>query len=106
MGVNKRFDRLACDPIVTEFLDLTSNTSFGERCSMPDVMLDRFCSLILPQVHHNIKSLLVEPSSMKRILLACDYPKLHKLTLKSIKPEAFINYLAGIKFIDLERQII
>jgi len=97
---------LISDPIFTDFLDLTTKTSFGERCSLPDVMLDRFCSYILPQIHHNIQSLLVEPSSIERILLACDYPKLHKLILKSITSEFFIKYLAGMKFVDIKIQTI
>jgi hypothetical protein len=106
LGVNKRLDRLARDPIFAAFLDLTTKTSFGKRCSLPDVMLDRFCSYILPQIHHNIQSLLVEPSSIERILLACDYPKLHELILKSITSEFFIKYLAGMKFVDMKIQTI
>ncbi len=69
-------------------------------------MLDRFCSCILPQIHHNIQSLLVESSSIERILLACGYSKLHKLIVSSIKPEVLIKYLSDIKFVDIEIQII
>jgi hypothetical protein len=73
---------------------------------MPDVILDRFCSYILPQIHYNVQSLLVEPSSIERILRACDYPKLHELILNSIQPEVFINYLAGMKCINIKIQTI
>ncbi|CAF0915593.1 unnamed protein product [Rotaria sordida] len=73
---------------------------------LPDAMLDRFCSFILPKIHHNIQSLLVELSSMERILLVCDYPKFHKLISNSIKPKAFLKFLADIKFADVEIRTI
>ncbi|CAF0885336.1 unnamed protein product [Rotaria sordida] len=73
---------------------------------MFDVILNRFCSCILPQIHYNIQSLLVEPSSIECILLTCDYLKLHKLTLNAIKPDMFIKYLACMKFVDIEIQLI
>ncbi|CAF3640811.1 unnamed protein product [Rotaria sp. Silwood1] len=95
LGVNKRLERLARDTIFTDFLDLTTKSSLGGICSMSNIILDRFCSSILPQIHHNIKSLVLESSSIEHILIACVYPKLHKLTLYSIKPEVFIKYLAG-----------
>ncbi|CAF5017027.1 unnamed protein product [Rotaria sp. Silwood1] len=97
LGVNKRLERLARDTIFTDFLDLTTKSSLGGICSMSNIILDRFCSSILPQIHHNIKSLVLESSSIEHILIACVYPKLHKLTLYSIKPEVFIKYLAGIR---------
>ena len=101
LGVNTRLDRLARDTIFTHFLDLTIKVSNDERCSMSKVMLDRFCSLILPEIHENIKCLLLEPLSIERILLNCEYPKLDKLILNSIKPELFLNYLSGKKLFNL-----
>ncbi|CAF3547513.1 unnamed protein product [Rotaria sp. Silwood2] len=92
LSVNKRLDRLTRDTIVTYFLNLTTKSLLGERCPMPSIMLDQFCSYILPQIHRNIKSLVLEPSSIERILLASDYPNLYKLTLCSIKPEVFVNH--------------
>ncbi|CAF0953718.1 unnamed protein product [Adineta steineri] len=96
LGVNKRLNRLACDPIFTNYLDLTTKISkYDERCSMSNVRLDQFCSFILLKIHHNIECLVLESSSMERILLTCDYPKLNKLILYSIKPELFLNYLSN-----------
>ncbi|CAF1088512.1 unnamed protein product [Rotaria magnacalcarata] len=95
LGVSQRFDRLARDAIFTHFLDLTTNTTIGERRhSMSKTLLDRFCSFILPQIYNDIRFLALESLSMKRILVACDYPQLHKLKLRSIEPKVFINYLA------------
>jgi hypothetical protein len=101
LGVNKRLDRLARDTIFTHFLDLTIKVSNYERCSMSTVMLDRFCLLILPEIHENIKCLLLEPLSIERILINCEYPKLDKLILNSIEPELFLNYLSGKKLFNL-----
>ncbi|CAF3288350.1 unnamed protein product [Rotaria socialis] len=93
-GVNQRLGRLARDARFTHSLDLTTKQSYDERCSISDVMLDRLCSHILPQIHDKIKSLFVEPSSMQRILRACAYPNLHRLTLSSIESKDFIKYLS------------
>ncbi|CAF0953736.1 unnamed protein product [Adineta steineri] len=107
LGVNKRLNRLACDPIFTNYLDLTTKISkYDERCSMSNVRLDQFCSFILLKIHHNIECLVLESSSMERILLTCDYPKLNKLILYSIKPELFLNYLSSKKFDDDKRERI
>ncbi|CAF2061597.1 unnamed protein product [Rotaria magnacalcarata] len=82
LGANRQLDRLA------------PKVSYNERCSMSNDILDRFCSYILPQIHVNINSLLVEPSSMQRILCACAFPNLHQLTLSSIESKDFIKYLS------------
>ncbi|CAF0866218.1 unnamed protein product [Adineta steineri] len=47
-------------------------------------LIDRFCLQILPKIHHKIKWLNLESSSMKRILLATPYPYLHGIRLYSI----------------------
>ncbi|CAF4383990.1 unnamed protein product [Rotaria magnacalcarata] len=97
-GVNQRLDRLARDARFTHSLDLTVRTSYDERCSMSDVILDRLCSHILPQIHDNVNSLFVEPSPMQQILRVCAYANLHRLTLSSIESKDFIKYLSGMKF--------
>ena len=97
-GVNQRLDRLACDARFTHSLDLTAKQSYDERCSLSAVILDRLCSHILLQIHDNINSLFVEPSSMQQILRACAYPNLHRLTLSSIESKDLIKLLLGMKF--------
>ncbi|CAF4156567.1 unnamed protein product [Rotaria sp. Silwood2] len=44
-------------------------------------MVDRFCINILPKIHHNVKSLILDSVSMGHILLAADYPNLIELKL-------------------------
>ncbi|CAF3200736.1 unnamed protein product [Rotaria socialis] len=94
LGANRQLDRLARDANFTQSLDLTAEVSYNERCSISNDVLDRFCSYILPQIHDKINSLLVEPSSMQRILCACAFPSLHQLTLSSIESKDFIEYLS------------
>ncbi|CAF1552271.1 unnamed protein product, partial [Rotaria sordida] len=55
-------------------------------------MLDRFCTSILPQKHHCIKKLILETTSMERILLAGDYPNLTSLELFGFEEEVVFRY--------------
>jgi hypothetical protein len=43
--------------------------------------LDRFCIDILPSIHENVKSFILEPDLMECIPLANDYPNLTKIKL-------------------------
>ncbi|CAF1158646.1 unnamed protein product [Rotaria magnacalcarata] len=101
LGLHQRLDRLLRDVTFTHSLDLTTQQSNDERCSLPIVMLDRLCSHILPAIHENINSLLVESSSMQLILLVAAYPNLHQLTFSSIESEDLINHLSSIKFLKI-----
>ncbi|CAF3801655.1 unnamed protein product [Rotaria sordida] len=58
---------------------------------LPDPVLDRFCLQILPKIHCNIKWLNLESSSMKRILLATNYPILYGLGLYNIDVETALS---------------
>ena len=100
VGVSRRLDRIAHDVVFTHFLDLTVKSSIGGRRPMPNIMLDRFCSYILPQIHH----IVLEPLSMERILV-CDYPKLHKLILGALRAEILMSYLEGAIFVDHNKQV-
>ncbi|CAF1324186.1 unnamed protein product [Rotaria sordida] len=55
----------------------------SDHCTnpLPDAILDRFCLQILPEIHHKIKWLNLESSSMERILHATNYPNLYGLGL-------------------------
>ncbi|CAF1303331.1 unnamed protein product [Rotaria sp. Silwood1] len=60
----------------------SSNGSFDR---LDHQILDRFCSQILPSIHHNIKWLDVECSSMEDVLLCTSYPNLSGLGLHNIE---------------------
>jgi hypothetical protein len=59
------------------------------------MMLNRFCSEIIPDIHENIKSLDLESSSMKDVLCAANYPNLHCLGLWNINEESVRSLFTG-----------
>ncbi|CAF4786437.1 unnamed protein product, partial [Rotaria sp. Silwood2] len=86
-GVNKRLNAVAHDSIFTNRLTLMRCVSDHRINPLPDAILDRFCLQILPEIHHKIKWLNLESSSMERILLATNYPNLYGLGLYDIEIE-------------------
>ncbi|CAF4310878.1 unnamed protein product, partial [Rotaria sp. Silwood2] len=88
-GVNERLNKIIHDPIFTSrlnFLQWSSNKFINKFSS--DVILNRFCLQILPEICMKIKWLDLESSSMKHILCAADYPNLYGLGLYNIEEEA------------------
>jgi hypothetical protein len=81
IGINKKLDRIACDPVFTKYLSLVNGSSDDSVCPLPDIVLNRFCSQILPKIHHHIQQLDLESSTMERILSTTSYPNLHSLRL-------------------------
>ncbi|CAF4581714.1 unnamed protein product [Rotaria sp. Silwood2] len=77
IDANKRLDTIVKDSIFTNNLTLT--TPFNGLNQFPDTIIDRFCREILPKINTRIQSLSVESSTMERILLATNYPNLHRL---------------------------
>src|SRR5690348_4504185 len=68
VGVNKRLNQVAGNVISNSRINLVKTSSISHICSMTKLELDRFCSYILPQIHHHIKIMILECSSMERIL--------------------------------------
>ncbi|CAF3535517.1 unnamed protein product [Rotaria sp. Silwood2] len=58
IGVNKRLDTIAKDSIFTEYLTLIP--PFNGLNEFTDTILDRFCSEVLPKIHHKIEWLNTE----------------------------------------------
>ncbi|CAF1019815.1 unnamed protein product [Rotaria sordida] len=88
-GVNQRLNHIIYDPIFTSRLTfvkrLLHNFIDVFHCNM---VLNRFCLQILPEIHDKIKWLDLESSSMKYILHAAHYPNLHTLGLYNINQES------------------
>ncbi|CAF1470948.1 unnamed protein product [Rotaria sordida] len=91
IDVNKRLNSIVHDPIFTSHLILMRCFSDDSIYPLPDSILDRFCSQILSSIHHKIKWLNLESSSMKRILLATNYPNLYGLGLYNIEAETALS---------------
>ncbi len=54
-------------------------------------LIDRFCSYILPRIHHNVKCFILDPVRIIPILLATDYPNLTKLIIAHFQQEIALN---------------
>jgi len=96
IGVNKRLNKIVHDPIFTRGLTLMICTSKDPVYPLPNPILDRFCFRILPEIHHQIKSLYLESLSMERILLATNYPNLFELGLFNIQETAIHRFTGKI----------
>ncbi|CAF4699500.1 unnamed protein product [Rotaria sp. Silwood2] len=95
IAVNKRLNAIVHDPIFSNRLTLMKDFSAYSIDRLPDSILERFCSEILPEIHHNIKWFNLESSSMKRILLATNYPNLYGLGLYDIEIETVLSLVNG-----------
>ncbi|CAF3560007.1 unnamed protein product [Rotaria socialis] len=87
---NKRLDILVQDGV------FTNNLNFVTTSLITDEKFDRFCTYILPRSHHCVKKLILEATSMERILLAGDYPNLTYLELFNFKQEKVFHYFADV----------
>ena len=85
-GLNKRLNQILHDPRLTSSLTFVKwlPKKFLSKFSS-NLMLNRFCLEILPDVSIQIKCLYLESSCMKLILRAADYPNLYELGLYDMK---------------------
>jgi hypothetical protein len=91
MGSNPRLEQIIRDPCFTTEIDLIKLND-DERCAQVDTFIDRFCSDILPRIHHQIKWLKVQSTSMERLLLAADYSNLSQLDIFIPHEEPFLHF--------------
>ncbi len=99
-NVDERLDRLIIDSAIhAPCIDLVIMSSTHEISSIAKTILDRICSYILPQIHQYIQCLALESSSMERILLATNYPKLITLGLLECGPEMITHHLKGMEYL-------
>ncbi|CAF1328519.1 unnamed protein product [Rotaria sordida] len=91
IGVNKRLHKIAHDPDFTRHLTLFKHLKYASVSALPDSTLSRFCLQIVPEIHHKIKWLNVEPASMEHIFLAKNYPNLYGLGVYGIDVSSAIS---------------
>lgn len=98
-GVNQRLDKIVHDLIFTSHLTFVKWVphNFIDQFSC-DVIFNRFCLQILPEIHDKIKWVDLESSSMKHVLCAADYPNLNRLGLYNIHEESARQLFTGKKF--------
>jgi hypothetical protein len=99
-NIDERLDRLIVDSVIhSSYIDLVVMSSTGKIDSLATALLDQICSYILPQIHQHIHCLVLESSSMERIILATDYPKLKTLGLLECGPEMITHHLNGMEYL-------
>ncbi|CAF2954961.1 unnamed protein product [Rotaria sp. Silwood2] len=92
--VNKRLNKILHDPIFTSHLSLLNCHSSDCIYRLSGTILDRYCLQILPKIHHKLEWLNLESSSMTRILLCTDYPKLCGLGLYNLDRQKAIRLVS------------
>ncbi|CAF3407169.1 unnamed protein product [Rotaria sp. Silwood2] len=95
IDVNKRLNKIVRDTAFTNRLTLYRCATDGFIGPLPNYILDRFCLNILPEIHHKVKWLNLEPISIKHILLATNYPNLTGLALYNVPDEIVLDLLTG-----------
>ena len=71
-------------------------TNILKFVSIDDIsLIYRFCSHILPRIHHNVKCFIFDPVLMEPILLATDYPNLTELNIFHFQQETALNYFTS-----------
>ena len=92
---NQRLHTIVQDRMFTNNLNFTTMSSNDDVCSISDAILHRFCLNTLPRIQQRVESLVLESSSVERILLAADYPNLTQLKLFNFNQEIFSRYFTG-----------
>jgi hypothetical protein len=101
IGVDTRLNKIVYDSTFTKHLAFMTFDSNGCFYSLADLILDQFCSYILPKIRQKIEWLELESSSMERILLATNYPNLYRLGIYKIPAERAVHLFSG-KIFDFE----
>jgi len=91
---NQRLDNIIQENISINTLNFVL-TTLTDILSISDPILDRFCMSILPKIHYNVKSLILNSLSMERILLAADYPNLSELKIFNFNLKIALRYFTG-----------
>ncbi|CAF1407561.1 unnamed protein product, partial [Rotaria sordida] len=89
---HQRLDIIVQEKTFTNTLNFVLTTLTDDIFSLPDTIVDRFCTTILPRIHHNVKSLIVDSVSIERILLVGDYPNLTELKLYNFNRKVVSQY--------------
>ncbi|CAF4358214.1 unnamed protein product, partial [Rotaria sp. Silwood2] len=94
-GINKRLDNLLHDKIFISKLTLFAWSSNDLIHRFDDSLIDEFCLKILPQIHHKIKWLNLELSSIEQFLLGIDYPHLYGVGLYNMNIRMALYFFKG-----------
>jgi len=94
-GVNKRLNRIVHDSVFTNDLSLLMCAADDLDYSLSDLILERFCSHILPKINQKIQRLHLESLTMVHILRATNYPNLYAISLHNIQAKTANDLFTG-----------
>ncbi|CAF3390275.1 unnamed protein product, partial [Rotaria sp. Silwood2] len=92
---NEQLDKIIQENTFTNNLNFVLITLTDDVLSISDSIIDRFYKNILPKIHYNVKSLVLNSLSMERILFAADYPNLNKLKIFNFNDKIVLRYFTG-----------
>ena len=98
VDVNVRFNQIILDRFYIRNLNLTSmkmKSLYDRTYSANENILQRICSNVLPRINHQINELIVEQSSIERILHPYSYLQLYSLKLLDFSGEVLLNNLTS-----------
>jgi hypothetical protein len=84
-------------------LDMAIKSLADGISSTDSQILDRICEKILPRIYHQIDKLIVEPYSMKRILLIINFSQVYSLSLLNF-PEVIFGRYTIFNFVRFNEQ--
>ncbi|CAF2348542.1 unnamed protein product [Rotaria sp. Silwood2] len=93
---NQRLDNIIQENTFTNTLNFVLITATDDILSVCDRVLDRFCLNLLPKIHNNVKSLILNSLSMEHILLAGDYPNLSELKIFNFNIKIALHYFTEL----------
>ena len=101
LGVNnRRLEVVAQQDTFTNILDFACASRLTDEISpVPVLRLVRFCDLILPRIHINVRTLMVEAGSMEPILRAAIFPNLTQLKIYNFNQAIVSHYFKGKLFV-------
>ncbi len=98
LGVNQKLDNVACDMNFTRAVDLLTISLNEVSDSRTNAILDRFCMYILPRIHEKVECLTIEACFLHRVIHACNYLNLRKLTLVNLELNMACHVFNGMLF--------
>ncbi|CAF1373781.1 unnamed protein product [Adineta ricciae] len=91
---HRRLDRVLYPSIFTNTLTLLEKFSPPDICSLSSLVLDRFCSQVLPAIEHNIQWMNLEGSSLERVLSSGNFLHLSGLGVYGITKTYALHLLS------------
>ena len=101
LGINnQQLETVAQQEIFTNILDFVCVSRLTDEISpVPVSTLVRFCDSILPRIHRNVRTLIVEADSMEPILRAAIFPNLTQLKIYNFNQAIVSRYFMGKLFV-------